>query len=164
MLPVVLVAFCWEWERLNLRPYLKIKRGRGTRVDLLVWIQNGQNIELGENVKVSVYSSLLAGNVGRIRIGDYSILGPGCTICAMNHGMERGAVPFRFQKWADSAATSVTIGRNVWVGAGCIILPGVTIGDNAIIAAGSVVSRAVSSNIVLIQPRSASEKNLAEKG
>jgi maltose O-acetyltransferase len=38
---------------------------------------------------------------------------------------------------------TVTIGRNVWVGSGCIILPGVTIGDNSVIAAGSVVTKDV---------------------
>ena len=37
----------------------------------------------------------------------------------------------------------VTIGRNVWIGGGAIILPGVTIGDDAIIGAGSVVTRDV---------------------
>ena len=37
----------------------------------------------------------------------------------------------------------VTIGRNVWIGGGAIILPGVTIGDDAVIGAGSVVTRDV---------------------
>ncbi|MBZ4191515.1 hypothetical protein K7B07_21555 [Niabella sp. 3A5MI-3] len=37
----------------------------------------------------------------------------------------------------------VTIGKDVWIGASCIILPGVTIGDGAIVAAGSVVTKDV---------------------
>jgi len=38
------------------------------------------------------------------------------------------------------------VGANVWVGANCVLLPGVTIGDNALIAAGSVVTRDVPPN------------------
>jgi maltose O-acetyltransferase len=38
---------------------------------------------------------------------------------------------------------SISVGRNVWIGAGALILPGVTIGDDAVVGAGSVVTRAV---------------------
>jgi maltose O-acetyltransferase len=38
----------------------------------------------------------------------------------------------------------ITIGRNVWLGAHVIVLPGVTIGDNAVVGAGSVVTTSVS--------------------
>ncbi|MEG8053803.1 DapH/DapD/GlmU-related protein [Sphingomonas aerolata] len=37
----------------------------------------------------------------------------------------------------------VIIGRNVWIGGGALILPGITVGDNAIVGAGSVVTRDV---------------------
>lgn len=43
----------------------------------------------------------------------------------------------------------VHIGRNVWIGAGAMILPGVTIGENAIIAAGAVVNRDVAANMIV---------------
>lgn len=43
----------------------------------------------------------------------------------------------------------VIIGRNVWIGAGAIILPGVTIGDGSVIAAGSVVNRDVPDNVMV---------------
>lgn len=43
----------------------------------------------------------------------------------------------------------VRIGRNVWVGAGAIILPGVTIGDNAVISAGCVVTKDVEANAIV---------------
>ena len=42
----------------------------------------------------------------------------------------------------------VHIGKNVWIGAGVIILPGVTIGDNAVIGAGAVVTRDIPANVV----------------
>ena len=41
----------------------------------------------------------------------------------------------------------IRIGRNVWIGAGAIILPGVTIGDNALIGTGSVVTRDVPAGV-----------------
>ena len=43
----------------------------------------------------------------------------------------------------------IHIGRNVWIGAGAMILPGVTIGENAIIAAGAVVNRDVPANMIV---------------
>ena len=44
----------------------------------------------------------------------------------------------------------VRIGRNCWIGAGAIILPGVTIGDNVVIGAGSVVTKDIPSNVVAV--------------
>ena len=42
----------------------------------------------------------------------------------------------------------ITVGNNVWIGAGTTVLPGVTIGDNAVIGAGSVVNRDIPSGVV----------------
>jgi acetyltransferase-like isoleucine patch superfamily enzyme len=50
-------------------------------------------------------------------------------------------VPIIFSGRPDLRPT--VIGRDAWIGAHSIILPGVEIGDGAIIAAGSVVSRSV---------------------
>ena len=44
----------------------------------------------------------------------------------------------------------VHIGRNCWIGAGAIILPGVTVGDNSVIGAGSVVTKDVPANVVAV--------------
>lgn len=45
---------------------------------------------------------------------------------------------------------AITIGDNVWIGAGAIVLPGVTIGDNSVIGAGAVVTRDVPANVVAV--------------
>ncbi|MDR0886977.1 MAG: sugar O-acetyltransferase [Clostridiales Family XIII bacterium] len=42
----------------------------------------------------------------------------------------------------------VTIGKNVWIGSGVQILPGVTIGDNSVIGAGSVVTNNIPANVI----------------
>lgn len=44
----------------------------------------------------------------------------------------------------------VTIGRNCWLGAGVIVMPGVSIGDNSVIGAGSVVTRDIPANVVAV--------------
>ena len=42
----------------------------------------------------------------------------------------------------------ITIGDNVWLGGGVIVLPGVTIGDNAVIGAGAVVTKDIPANAI----------------
>jgi galactoside O-acetyltransferase len=44
----------------------------------------------------------------------------------------------------------VNIGKNCWMGAGAIILPGITIGDNTVIGAGSVVTKDIPANVVAV--------------
>jgi acetyltransferase-like isoleucine patch superfamily enzyme len=78
---------------------------------------------------------------GTIEIGRHSGLGPGTVAVAANHTMPEDT-PFLTAPW-DETRTGVVLGDNVWVGAGCVLLPGTTIGDNAMVAAGSVVSRSV---------------------
>ncbi len=96
----------------------------------------GFNISLGENTYLNTGCVIL--DSAPVIIGDGAMLGPGVQIyCADHHrdialranGMER--------------ARPVTIGRNVWIGGGAILLPGVTVGDGAIIGAGSVVTRSI---------------------
>ncbi|MBE6745957.1 MAG: hypothetical protein E7558_00695 [Ruminococcaceae bacterium] len=45
---------------------------------------------------------------------------------------------------------SVTIGKNCWLGAGVLVMPGVTIGDNSVIGAGSVVTKDIPANVVAV--------------
>ena len=44
----------------------------------------------------------------------------------------------------------VRIGRNCWIGAGAIILPGITIGDNTVVGAGSIVTKDLPSDVVAV--------------
>jgi maltose O-acetyltransferase len=73
-----------------------------------------------------------------IRIGDKTQIGPAVQIYAADHprdGEKRLA--------GLEGGKSVMIGRNVWIGGGAILLPGITVGDDAVIGAGSVVTRDV---------------------
>lgn len=63
----------------------------------------------------------------------------------MNHNFSCVSTPIREQ---GVTSKKVTIGSNVWVGMGTIILPGVNIGDNSIIGAGSIVTRDIDENVI----------------
>ena len=79
-----------------------------------------------------------------IYVGDNTMFGPNVTVVTANHPISpRLRIPkLQYNK-------PVRIGKNVWVGAGAIILSGVTIGDNSVIGAGSVVTRDVPPNSVV---------------
>lgn len=80
-----------------------------------------------------------------IYVGDYTMFGPNVTVATAGHPI----LPELRQK-AYQYNASVRIGKNCWIGAGAIILPGITIGDNVVIGAGSVVTKDIPSNVVAV--------------
>ena len=76
---------------------------------------------------------------GRIEIGENCIIAQQVSLVAANHEFRAGAI-YRDLPW-DTSRHGITIGSNVWVGAGVTILPGCSLGDNVIVAAGSVVTK-----------------------
>ena len=96
----------------------------------------GFNIHLGAGVFVNFGCVIL--DVVEVRIGDRTQIGPGVQILAADHPRDPAgrATGIEFGR-------PVRIGRNVWIGGGAIVLPGVTIGDDALIGAGSVVTHDV---------------------
>ena len=101
-------------------------------------------LEIGNNVSIGPYTLILANG----KIGSESLISFGVFIVGKtDHATEIPGKLIRNSKWLDvsdgSEIPGVTIGKDVWVGAGSIILTGVKVGDGAIIAAGSVVTRDV---------------------
>jgi maltose O-acetyltransferase len=94
----------------------------------------GFNIRLGAGVFLNFNCVIL--DVVEVTIGDRTQIGPGVQILAADHPRD-AAMRGRGLEFG----RPVHIGRNVWIGAGAIILPGVSIGDDALIGAGSVVTR-----------------------
>ena len=96
----------------------------------------GYNIRLGRGVFLNFNCVIL--DVCEVEIGDQTQIGPGVQILTADHPRDPAerAAGIEFGK-------PIVIGRNVWIGGGAIILPGVSIGDDAIIGAGSVVTRDV---------------------
>ena len=113
-----------------------VSLGRDCWIEAPFHCSYGINLRLGDGVYLNAGCVVL--DSAPVQIGTRTMLGPGVHIyCADHHrdpekrraGIER--------------ALPVTIGSDVWIGGGAILLPGVTIGDNAIVAAGAVVSRDV---------------------
>jgi len=98
---------------------------------------------LGDGVIIAKGVNIRAAG-GMIRIGNGSGIGQHSVVVGANHRAVLGQ-PIFHTPWEETR-TGVTVGTNTWVGANCVLLPGVTIGDNVLIAAGSVVSRDVPSN------------------
>lgn len=96
----------------------------------------GYNIRLGRGVFMNFNGVVL--DVCEVEIGDQTQIGPGVQILTADHPRD----PVQRAEGVEFGRP-VVIGRNVWIGGGAIILPGVTIGDDAIIGAGSVVTRDV---------------------
>jgi maltose O-acetyltransferase len=96
----------------------------------------GFNISLGAGVFLNFNCVIL--DVVEVTIGDRTQIGPGVQILTADHPRDAAgrASGLEFGR-------PVSIGRNVWIGGGAIILPGVSIGDAALIGAGSVVTRDV---------------------
>jgi maltose O-acetyltransferase len=99
-------------------------------------VDYGYNIYLGAAVFMNYGCVLL--DVCPIRIGDNTEIGPHTQILSADHPRDAETRDSRLE-----FGQPITIGRNVWIGGGAIILPGVTIGDNAIVGAGAVVTRNV---------------------
>jgi maltose O-acetyltransferase len=104
-----------------------------------VWMQPpffcdyGSNIELGERVFFNFNCIVL--DVCPVRIGDFTLFGPGVQILTPMHPLD--AELRRRQEYGKP----IEIGADVWVGGGALILAGVKIGSRAVIGAGSVVTR-----------------------
>ena len=150
------------------------RRNPGLRANYpVIWDYDDlSQIEIGSEVDIGAFSELavrakssLSSTPGRLVIGDRTQIGSGCNIracggtisigrncliaqhvslVAANHEYRAGAV-YRDLPW-DAARHGVTMGDNVWLGAGVTVLPGARIGDNAIVAAGAVVIENIPAN------------------
>ena len=85
--------------------------------------------------------------------------GPNVQLLTPTHPVE--AEPRR-AKW--EAAEPITIGDNVWLGGGAIVLPGVTIGDNTVVGAGAVVTRDLPADVVAVGNPARVVRRLDEPG
>ena len=100
----------------------------------------GKHTTIGKNVFINHGCSFL--DLGGITIEDDVLIGPQVKLVTENHPVDPSN-----RKSLD--LKSIHIGKNVWLGAGAIILPGVTVGENSIVAAGAVVTKDVPSNTIV---------------
>ncbi len=103
----------------------------------------GHHTHFGRNVYANFNLTLVDDT--HIYVGDYTMIGPNVVLATAGHPI----LPELREK-AYQFNMPVHIGRNCWLGAGVIVLPGVTIGDNTVIGAGSVVTKDIPSNVVAV--------------
>ena len=88
---------------------------------------------------------LISLDVATVTIGDDVQIGPNVQLLTAFHPVAAGP---RRDKW--EAARPITVGDNVWLGGGVIVLPGVTIGANTVVGAGAVVTRDLPPDVVAV--------------
>ena len=127
-------------ERRALLTELLAGMGHDAWIEPPFFCDYGWNISLGERAFLNFNCVIL--DVVEVTIGDKTQIGPGVQILTADHPRDaaKRASGLEFGR-------PIRIGRNVWIGGGAIILPGVTIGDNAVIGAGSVVTRDVPAGV-----------------
>jgi maltose O-acetyltransferase len=74
-------------------------------------------------------------------IGDDALIAPWCYVVTRNHRFDDLEIPISAQGYGEERPPR--IGRDVWIGARVMLLPGISVGDGAIVAAGAVVTRDV---------------------
>ena len=130
-------------ERENIIRRLFGKTGKSFLIEQPFYCDYGYNIEVGENFYANVNLVILDG--AKVCIGDNAFIAPNVGIYTAGHPLDAEQ-----RNRGLEYARPVTIGHNVWIGAGVNILPGVTIGDNTVIGAGSVVTKDIPSNVLAV--------------
>ncbi|WP_423716642.1 sugar O-acetyltransferase [Lactiplantibacillus pentosus] len=103
----------------------------------------GHHVHFGKGVYANFNLTLVDDT--HIYVGDYTMFGPNVTIATAGHPI----LP-SLREQAYQYNMPVHIGRNCWLGAGVIVLPGITIGDNFVVGAGSIVTKDLPDNVVAV--------------
>lgn len=117
--------------------------GEGVVVRPTFQCDYGYNIHLERGVFLNFNCVLL--DVMPIRIGEGTQIGPAVQIYAADHPRDRET-----RLKGLECGKPVAIGKNVWIGGGAILLPGVTVGDDAVIGAGTVVTKDVPAGATVV--------------
>lgn len=103
----------------------------------------GRHVHFGKGVYANFNLTLVDDT--HIYVGDYTMIGPNVTLATAGHPinpeLRRQGLQFNMP---------IHIGKNCWLGAGVIVMPGVTIGDNTVIGAGSIVTKDIPSGVVAV--------------
>ncbi len=103
----------------------------------------GRHVHFGSYVYANFNLTLVDDT--HIYVGDYTMFGPNVVVATAGHPI----LP-QLREQVYQYNVPVHIGRNCWIGAGAILVPGVTIGENTVIGAGSVVTKDIPPNVVAV--------------
>lgn len=118
------------------------KIGKSCKIVAPFFCDYGYNIELGENFFAN--HNLVILDCAKVKFGKNVFVGPDC-------GFHTAAHPLNVEERIAGLeyAYPITVGDNVWFGAGVHVMPGITIGNNSVIAAGAVVTKDVPDNVLV---------------
>ena len=103
----------------------------------------GKHVHFGKNVYANF--NLTCIDDTHIYVGDYTMIAPNVILATATHPV----LP-ELREQGYQYNMPIHIGKNCWLGAGVIVLPGVTIGDNTVVGAGSVVTKDLPANVVAV--------------
>lgn len=107
------------------------------------WCDYGYNIEIGKNFFAN--HNLVILDCAKIKFGDNVMIAPNCGFYTAGHPLDAER-----RNQGLEYAYPITVGDNVWIGAGVHVMPGVTIGNNVVIGGGSVVVKDIPDNVVAV--------------
>lgn len=107
------------------------------------WCDYGYNITVGDYF----YSNhnMVITDGAKVTFGNNVFVAPNCCFTTAEH-----AIDPELRKAGVEVAKPITIGNNVWIGAGSTVIAGVEIGDNTVIGVGSVVTKSIPSNVIAV--------------
>lgn len=116
--------------------------GTGVFIEPNLKFDYGFNIHVGKNFYANFDNIFL--DICPIRIGDNCMFGPNVQLYTASHPLNPGK-----RNSGLEFGKPITIGDNVWIGGGAVIVPGVTLGNNVVVAAGAVVTKSVPDDCVV---------------
>lgn len=119
------------------------KSGKDPIVNAPFWCDYGYNTTVGDYFFANHNCQILDG--GKVTFGDYVFIAPNCCFTTAEHAID----PEQRREGLE-VALPITVGSDVWIGAGSTILGGVTIGDGSIIGAGSVVTHDIPEGVIAV--------------
>lgn len=105
------------------------------------WCDYGYRIHVGDSFYAN--HNLVITDGAKVAFGDNVFVAPNCCFTTAEHALDPDQ-----RRAGMEVAKPISVGNNVWIGAGCTVLAGVTIGDDSVIGAGSVVNRDIPSGVV----------------
>lgn len=174
---IIKVYLFLKCRRLKKKVLLKGTEHRFNRHSRISFVDGAKKTQVVLHDHVDMYGTLVVSNEGQIVMGDYSKIGTGSKILAVNKVVigkytaiaentsivDNNNHPINpsyrkrmritphgsdMRQWKHSVNAPIIIGENVWIGSNVRICKGVTIGDNSVIAACSVVTKDVPANAI----------------
>lgn len=143
---------CWKYNQLSpndrtgqqaILEELIGKMGKEAVFTPPFWCDYGYNITVGDYFYAN--HNLVIQDGAKVTFGDNVFIGPNCCFTTAEHPTDP-----KQRKAGLEIVKPVTVGSNVWIGAGSSVLAGVTVGDNTVIGAGSVVTKSIPANVVAV--------------